>query len=471
MPVPKVLLSTHRDDGWGRTMRAAHAGETLIAGDRCPPVKIDVFYALISLGSTVIWSVLSGWLLYFYLPPEGEGQALVPAALYGVVLLATRVLNAIMAPPIGYLSDHTRGRWGRRLPFMFASALPMLAFFVMLWTPPVRGSSVWNLAYLALILGLYNVAYSFNQIPYTALLPELALTDQHRVRMSAWSASFFLIGMILGGLAGPAIERLGYAKAAVIYAVLTLPLFYLPLLVLRERPGRQIAAVERLDFRRGIATMMRNRAFLVMTATGICYWSVTTFVQSVIPFIVTEICLLDKGSTFYFYVPALAASLACYPLVTWLSGKVGKSLVFSGSLLASALVLPALTLIGEWLPLPLNVQGLVWITLQAIAMSGVTMLPPAFGAEIIDHDATLTGQRREGMYTATWGFLDQVINGAAAAILPLVLLLGRSHSDPRGPLGVRLVGILGGALMFAGFLIFQRYPLRGALKPRGTHDV
>ncbi|MDY7075338.1 MAG: MFS transporter [Chloroflexota bacterium] len=441
-----------------------------IADGQRPPVRTDLGYATITLGSTAIWSVLSGWLLYFYLPPEGEGTALVPVALYGATMFVTRTVNAVIAPPIGVLSDQTRSRWGRRLPFMFVSTLPMLVFFVLLWTPPVQGNSIWNLIYLALIFALYNVAYSFNQIPYTALLPELALTDHHRVRISAWAASFFLVGMILGGLAGLLIENVGYTTMALIYAGVTLPLFYLPFLVLRERSDRQIAPAERLDFRQSIAAMLRNRAFLVMTATGVCYWSVTSFVQSAIPFIVTEICLLTKSDTLYFYIPGLLASLVCYPLVTWLSGRLGKWIVFSGSLLASAIVLPGLMLIGDWLPVPLNVQGIVWITLQAVAMSGVTMLPPAFGAEITDYDATLTGQRREGTYYAIWGLLDQVINGVAAAALPLLLLLGRSHSDPRGPLGVRMIGLVTGLLMFVAFLIFLNYPLRHRLSPKGVHD-
>lgn len=435
-----------------------------------PSVRVDIFYAMLTLGNTVIWSVLSGWLLYFYLPPEGEGTVLVPAAFYGIAIFVTRVVNAIIAPPIGYLSDQTRSRWGRRLPFMFVSALPMLVFFVLLWTPPVPGNSTWNLVYLALVLAFYNVAYSFNQITHTALLPELALTDHHRVRMSAWSASFFLVGMILGGLAGLIIENAGYTINALIYAGVALPLFYLPFLVLRERPGRQITAAERLDLRKGIAAMMHNRAFLIMTATGIFYWGVTTLVQSAIPFIVTEICLLTIADTLYFYIPALLMSLACYPLVTWLSGRLGKWIIFAGSLLASAIVLPGLMLIGDWLPGALKTQGIVWISLQAIAMSGVTMLPPAFGAEITDYDETLTGQRREGTYYATWGLLDQVINGVAAVLLPLLLLLGRSRSDPHGPLGVRMIGIVGGVSMFAAFLVFLNYPLRRHSPPQGGHN-
>jgi GPH family glycoside/pentoside/hexuronide:cation symporter len=294
-----------------------------------------------------------------------------------------------------------------------------------------------------------------------ALVPELALTDKHRVRLSAWTSGFLLIGMILGGLVGPLIERLGYVTAAMIYAAGLLPFFYVPFLVLRE-PKREASTAERLNLREGIAFMMRNKPFLIMTATGVFYWGIATLTQSIIPYIVTEICLLSESDTWYFYIPAILASLACYPLIMWLANRWGKWIVFAGSLLASAIVLPGLMLIGEWLPISLMAQGIIWITLQAVAFSGIAMLPPAFGAEIVDHDEELTGERREGTYYATWGVLDQVINGVISAVLPLLLLLGRSHTDPNGPLGVRIVGVVGGSLLFLGFLIFLRYPLKRA---------
>ncbi len=383
-----------------------------------------------------------------------------PVALYGMVIFFTNVTRALIGLPIGYLSDHTRSRWGRRLPFMFVSALPMLVLFVLLWTPPVRGASTWNLVYLGVILLLYRVASSTLQIPYRALLPELALTDQHRVRMSAWFASFELAGMVIGSFAGIVIGKLGYGTTALIYAVAALPLFYLPFLVLREHPGRQIAVTERLDFRQSLSTTLDNRPFLVLIAARTLGWSATTLLQAVIPFIVTEVCLLSVADTPLFYLPAIATSLLCYPLLTWLSKRLGKWRVFSASLLASALVLPGLMFVGDWLPVSLLVQGIAWVTLQAIAVSGFTLLLPAFIAELTDHDEMLTGQRREGAYTAVVGFLDHVTSGITLALLPPLLLLGRSHTDPRGPLGVRMVGVVGGVMIFSAFLIFLRYPFR-----------
>jgi GPH family glycoside/pentoside/hexuronide:cation symporter len=421
-------------------------------------LKADLGYALITLGSTTLWAVSNGWLLYFYLPPEGGAR--VPVASYGLVMFALYVLHAIVAPPIGYLSDHTRSRWGRRLPFMFLATPPSLVFFVLLWTPPTRGTSAWNLVYLGIVALLYRLTFSLHQIPYQALLPELALTERHRTRVSAWYAGFQLAGMVLGGLAGPIIENLGYAKATLIYASVMLPVLYLPLFVLRERPGRQIAASERLDFWHSLSITLRNRAFLFfITARTLC-WSALTLIQMTIPFIVTEICRLSKSDTMYFFIPAVLTSLVCYPVVTWLSGRVGKWAVFAGSLLASALVLPGLMFIGDWFPAPLPVQGLLWIVLQAIGASGFAVLQPAFMAEIADDDERLTGQRREGTYYAAWRLLDHVVTGAASALLPLLLLLGRGHSDPHGPLGVRLVGVVGGILTLAALALFLRYPLR-----------
>lgn len=433
-----------------------------------PAIQTDIAYAALSLGSSTTWALWSGWLMYFYLAPGGTPR--VPVALYSLTLLGTGALNALVTPPIGYWSDYTRSRWGRRLPFMAASGLPLLMCFVLLWTPPMPGQSLANLVYLALILGLYQVAYCLNQVPYAALLPELALTDRHRVRLSFCATLFMLLGLILSSFAGPALEYVektlrlppqpAYLAVASGYALALLPCFYLPLGVLRERPGRQIPATRRLGFRHSLALTLRNPAFQVVTATGMLYWIVTSFIQAIMPYVVTEICLLSKADTLYFYLLGVLASLACYPLVTRLAGRFGKWRVSAASLLAAALVLPGLMLIGEWAPLPLAAQGLLWVTLQAVAISGVMILAPAFTAEVTDYDASLTGQRREGAYYAAWGLLDEVINAAALTLVPLLLLLGRSHTDPQGPLGVRLVGVLGGALLLAAFVIFLRYPLR-----------
>jgi Na+/melibiose symporter-like transporter len=78
-------------------------------------------------------------------------------------------------------------------------------------------------------------------------------------------------------------------------------------------------------------------------------------------------------------------------------------------------------------------------------------------AEITDEDGIQTGRRREGSFYSVWGLLNQASSGLGMAIIPLFLLLGRSKSDPHGPLGVRLLGLLGGIFLLISYMIFQQY--------------
>jgi len=423
-------------------------------------LRVNLSYALLSLGSTVIWAMLSGWLLYFYLPPEGKGTPLMPATLFSLATIVGQVVGTLVAPSIGHLSDRTRSRWGRRLPFLFAAALPLLVFFVLLWTPPVRGTSTWNLVYLAIVLGLYNVAYSLYYIPYSALLPELSSTNRQRVQISAWNAAAQSLAMILAGFAGALVERLGYAQTALLYAAIALPCFYLPFLSLRERPRPEMSENKGPSFMESLSAILQNPAFRSYTVTWALYWTTTALVAAVLPYVGTEICLLSESGTVYLYLSAVVTSFACYPAVTWLSARLGKWRVYVGSLLASAVALAALALIGDWIPVPLPVQGIVWVVLQTATLSGVLVLSLAFAAEVTDHHTAMTGQRHEGMYYAVWRMLDTAITGTGSALVPLLFLLGRSRTDPRGPLGVRVVGLVSSVMMTVAFLIFLRYPLR-----------
>ena len=431
-----------------------------------PSIRIDLSFSLIQLGTTILWSVNDGWLLYFYLPPEGKGPALVPLALYGVVTLFARLTNALITAPIGYWSDHLRNRWGRRLPLMFSASLPLLITFVLLWMPPIQGASITNLIYLGVMLTLFNIAQSFVVIPLGSLLPELAVADKHRVRLTMWSAIFQMLGVVAAGMAGLLIDRFGFPRMALIYAASILPLLYLPFLSLREQPERQIDIKQRFGFLQSLQVTLKNRAFLVLSIAGAFFWMATTFVMSVTPYIVTEVCLLQVSDATYFYIIGVLTLLACYPAVNWLAGRFGKWAVFAGSLLASALVMPGLMLIGPWFPVSLMAQGIIWVVLQSIAMSGITMLPQAFAAEITDYDEQLTGQRREGAYYSSWVLLGQLIGALAGLILPWLFILGRSQSDLNGPLGVRLTGLIGGVLMFVSLLVFLKYPLRQLSTPK-----
>jgi GPH family glycoside/pentoside/hexuronide:cation symporter len=414
-----------------------------------------IAYAVITLATSTLWGVLSGWLLYFYLPPTGS--PLVPAALYGLIMLISRGINILITIPVGYLSDRTRTRWGRRMPFVVGGALFIPLLFVLIWMPPHAGESIVNLLYVAVILAAFNVVYEIHQIPCEAMFPELFPDEKQRINISVWRSAFQLVGAVLAGAAGPLIEKTGYANTALIFAAGTAPFLFVPMFFLREKnvtPKNN----ELISIRESVRLTLSNRAFQVFTLAWALSWIASTFMMETLPYIVTEVCHLSEADTIYFYIPAVLVSLLCFPIVTWLAKRFGKLRVFGGSLLACAIVQPGLMLISERIPIPLMAQGIAWVILAAIALSAAQILPTAIAADITDLDEKITGQRREGSFYAFWGLLDQLASGVGSALLPLFLLLGRSKSDPHGPLGVRLLGLGGGLLLFLGFLIFRKYP-------------
>ncbi len=421
-------------------------------------------YTTITFGSATLWGIINGWLLYFYLPP---GQPpLVPIAFYSVVILTSKLINIMLGLPVGYLSDHTHSSWGRRLPYIIGGALFLPVFFFLLWTPPSQSESLANLFHLAVVLIIFSAAYEIHQIPYEALLPELAIRATDRVSISTWKTGFLLGGNILSGFAGPLIAKLGYAPSMGIFAALVAPILILPGFFLRKRVIHKSPPIEKIPFLESLKTTFGNRPFQMFTLSWGLMWTASTFILGTLPFIVTEVCRLDMADAVYFYLSGILATLIAFPFISRLSARYGMKVVYRGSLLAGAITLPSLLLIGDQIPISLFAQGILWIVLQSISLAAAQILPSAMAAEITDHDELLTGQRREGSFYSVWGLLNQVASGLAAGLIPLFLLLGRSQLDPHGPLGVRLLGLAGGVLLLISFLVFGPYNLE---KQKVTH--
>ncbi|MFP4396406.1 MAG: MFS transporter [Anaerolineales bacterium] len=418
--------------------------------------QTGIFYSLIGMGDAIIWEVINSWQNYYYFPPDGV--ALIPVGfLYGLLMTLNALIDIAVKLPIGHWSDRTRTRWGRRLPFMFVAGLPRLLLFILIWTPPHQSKSTLNLYYLAAILIIHNVVASFQHVPNEALLPELGQTDQERVKLSAWAGILPPVGLMIGSFAGIGIEHWGYLPTVMIYALLTLPLFYLPFLVLRERPDSKIDTRKQFSMRESFQLIRKNRPFLVYTTANTLSMSGQTLIHSMFPFIVTELLLLTPGDTVYFYVAGLATTLLVYLTATRLTKRWGKRRVFYANLLISILVGPMLLLFGEWMSIPRIIPGLIWAAILGLTTGGATVLKAAFMGEIIEYDAQLTGQRREGAYYAALDFINEIMYNTVAIILPVLLVLGRDATGPRGPLGIKIAGVLGGLAALTALIIFQSY--------------
>jgi Na+/melibiose symporter-like transporter len=136
------------------------------------------------------------FLLIFYSQVLG-----VDAALVGMALLIALLFDAVSDPVVGYLSDNTHSRFGRRHPWMYVSALPVAVLYFMLWSPPASLTGNALLPYLLVVAIMIRLCITMYEVPSSALAAEL--TDDYDERTSLLSYRYFfgwLGGTIMAAL-------------------------------------------------------------------------------------------------------------------------------------------------------------------------------------------------------------------------------------------------------------------------------
>nr|WP_319421746.1 MFS transporter [Pleurocapsa sp. FMAR1] len=149
------------------------------------------------MGPAITANILVFFLLYFFTNVAG-----LPAGLAGSILAIGKVGDAINDPIAGILSDRTRTRWGRRIPWMLFGAIPFGIFFFLQWIVPTFSEDPnvnnWGLfVYYVVVATLFNIAYTAVNLPYTALTPELTQDYDERTNLNSFRFAFSIGGSIL----------------------------------------------------------------------------------------------------------------------------------------------------------------------------------------------------------------------------------------------------------------------------------
>lgn len=155
--------------------RNSVAGESARAGSRWP---LRLLYGSGAIASGVKLTPMTMLLMLYYNQVVG-----LSAWSVSLVLMISLIFDALFDPLLGHVSDGWRSRWGRRLPFMYASALPLPILFVLLWMPPRGWPEGGLLGYFAACLVGVRFFDTFFELPHIALVPELTADPQERTRL------------------------------------------------------------------------------------------------------------------------------------------------------------------------------------------------------------------------------------------------------------------------------------------------
>jgi GPH family glycoside/pentoside/hexuronide:cation symporter len=403
--------------------------------------------------------------------PFYSDTVLVPLAWVALAGALARVLDAIIDPFVGWLSDHTHSRWGRRRPWI-AIAAPIAALvFVALFTPPIWLSTSSAAIWFGTCLMLFFMLNMLYGLPHAALGPELTLDYHERSTLFSVREGFALVGTLVAAVV-PGIliakmgdERRAFAYMAIAYALLMVGLYWLLVIRVRERPD--FVARKSNPLVPGVRRSLRNRPFSVLF---LCY--VVASIPGAIPGLlmpyfnryVLNPPPVDAGVAQSWLSIFLAAyflsGLVCLPLWLALAKRVGKLNAWLTSFVMGITGGLALFLLGPGD----NLACLIVISWAGSCFGAGLFLPPAIQADVIDYDELHTGKRREAQYLALWGLVPKFIVIPSAS-LPLALLawLGYQPNEPQSPevlMAIRAVfALTPSAFSIAAFFIAWRFPI------------
>ncbi len=404
-------------------------------------------------GSAIFERLVFMW-LYFIWVGQGleDGAVYIAPTLFGVLVLGGRVVDAVTDPVVARWSDGHGGRLGRRRPFMLWSGLPFVLVGAALFFPPVSGTSHLNAIYLGVGLAVFYVLLTFYLVPYAGLLADLSPDVSDRVDLATSNAVYLLFGVAVAMIVPPLLMGTrGLLSMVVVLGVVALCLLYVPTVIDERRYSRPQPSTTPLLA--AIRATLRNRPFLVALLATNVLWFGFNLVSLNTPLYVTVLADLDETAIALYSAVLLGVCLLVLPIVNAATKRVGLRRVMIAALVVSGVVMPLVHLIPS--P-PFGLEpatfALLVFGLGGIGLAGLFIVPSAIIAAVADYDHHTSGQRREAMHFAVYGFIVKVNIGISTVVSGLLLqTLG-------SPLGIQITGPLAGIAALAGAWLFLRYP-------------
>lgn len=237
-------------------------------------------YGLGDMSSSMFWKLFSYFLPFFY--SNVFGLSLADA---GVLMLVTRIWDAVSDPMMGILADRTKTRWGKYRPYLLFFALPFAICGVLLFTTPENGKTVW--AYVTYIMMM--TVYTGINVPYGSLLNVMTADSDEKSVLSSYRMFFAYAGSFIalfaweplcnlfdkarvvadgaeGGLASISTDPAAWQTAMIIIASCCCILFVLSFLLTREHVKSESTVSIGKDFK----LLLKNKPWWLLVGAALC---------------------------------------------------------------------------------------------------------------------------------------------------------------------------------------------------------
>lgn len=424
-----------------------------------------ITYSMGNFANTIAYQVFNNRIQFYYV----DILKLNPAVA-GVIWTIYGLWNAINDPLMGQVSDRTRSRMGRRVPYVMFGAIPLGISFFFLWTPPHQPA--WLLAaYFFMILFIFDTLYSLAIIAYNALFPEVAPEVRDRVDLSATREILATIALLASYILAPILaESVGYLWMGAIMGALVAFGYLVSMIGVKEKPidDKEVQlgiwqslkiVLANVPFRWFLgANISKEYIYLVLGAMLPFWRKYALGIQAPIEVFGAQVGPGDAeaillGLAFILAIPCL---LIWRPIVLRLGYR-------------RTWIVAALTFVPGLLVMMLAqdfYSGLAGTLLVAPGLAGAMIMPFPVLAEIIDDDARQEhGYSRSGLFFGMNGGITKLAFSAQGVAFASVMsasgyVAGLAEQSPSAVWGIRF--LIGGTAIIATLITafcMWRYPL------------
>lgn len=389
------------------------------------PYWQKILYASGSLGVALSYQAFATYIQFLYIDILG-----LKAALVGIGWSIYGIWNAVNDPLAGYFSDNTRSRFGRRIPWIASTFIPVGLFFYLLWVPPtplIRGGQTPLFVYFMAIVLVFDLIWTLITMNWTALFPEMIADEKERASVSGWRQVFSILGLLLGVALPPILvgaDWSGRGGMALTFGIVTSATFGISLLGSKENPAIQQeeqppflpalkATFNSSSFRWFLAANLHKEFIYSIMTASIPFWAkyvlrvqgpVTAFGMELDAGLQNSLLL---GTAFIMALPGV-------PIWTAVAKRWGGRRGWQVSQATFALSMVLLFLANDFF------QGVISTSIVGLSLAGLLVFPDLLISDVIDEDETVVGARREGMYFGINGFIIRfafTMQGITTAII------------------------------------------------------
>ncbi len=389
------------------------------------------------------------------------------------------VWNSLNDPMLGYLSDRTHTKFGRRIPYIMISFIPLGVIVFLLFTPPMGGSSeIGNFLYFLIIIIVFEFFYTMFSLNATSLFPETFISKDERTKANNVRQSFLILGLIIAFMLpgffiddltpdAPEINKtlgeyqlFGIVAGIIIMIIGGIFLKFTP----REKSDFKDDYKTAPSFFNSIKMCVKSKSFMWYIPAEIANWFVYGILPTLIPLYAKAVLGIEDAEQVSYLLGAAFLSSILFITFVWkpLVRRIGNRKAWMISMTTWILTLLPLMFLGS----DMYLIAIIVFFFIGLGLSGSLYIIDLIVSDIIDEDEVNTGIRREaGYYGVNAFFLRLAIIVVFLSIGPMFIIadwevIGTVTSEVRLSLRILMFVYPAIALIIA-ILSIYKYPLDG----------